>query len=63
MDVAERHREHLGRWFYDCSPEMHKGLGDMFVADPRFAANYEQVAEGLAVYVRDALHANAERRS
>jgi DNA-binding transcriptional MerR regulator len=63
MDVAERHREHIGRWFYDCSPEMHRGLGDMYVADPRFAANYEQVAEGLAAYVRDALHANAERRS
>jgi MerR family transcriptional regulator, thiopeptide resistance regulator len=63
MDVAERHREHIGRWFYDCSPEMHKGLGDMYVADPRFAANYERVAEGLAAYVRDALHANAARRS
>jgi DNA-binding transcriptional MerR regulator len=63
MDVAERHREHISRWFYDCSLEIHKGLGDMYVADPRFAANYEQVAEGLAAYVRDAVHANAERRS
>jgi MerR family transcriptional regulator, thiopeptide resistance regulator len=63
MDVAERHRLHITRWFYDCSPETHKELGDMYVADPRFAANYEQVAEGLAAYVRDAVHANAERLS
>ncbi|GII51867.1 HTH-type transcriptional activator TipA [Planotetraspora thailandica] len=62
MDVAERHRLHITRWFYDCSPEMHKGLGDMYVADPRFAVHYEKVAEGLAVYVRDAVHANAGRR-
>ncbi|GAA4585049.1 MerR family transcriptional regulator [Planotetraspora phitsanulokensis] len=63
MDVAERHREHISRWFYNCSLEMHRGLSDMYVADPRFAANYEQVAEGLAAYIRDAVHANAERRS
>lgn len=42
---------------------MHEGLGDMYVADPRFAATYEGVAEGLARYVRDAIHANAARRS
>ncbi|MEZ0070964.1 MerR family transcriptional regulator [Planotetraspora sp. GP83] len=63
VEAAERHREHISRWFYDCSYEIHKGLGDMYVADPRFAANYETVAEGLAAYVRDAIHANADRRA
>lgn len=63
VDVAERHRAHISRWFYDCSFEIHKGLGDMYVADPRFAANYEVVAEGLARFIRDAMHANAARRS
>ncbi|MBO3749729.1 MerR family transcriptional regulator [Streptosporangiaceae bacterium NEAU-GS5] len=61
MDAAEAHRAHIGRWFYDCSPQIHRGLGDMYVADPRFAANYETVATGLAQYVRDAIHANADR--
>src|SRR5258706_12759661 len=41
MDLAEEHRAHLGRWFYDCSYDMHRGLGDMYVADPRFTANYD----------------------
>jgi MerR family transcriptional regulator, thiopeptide resistance regulator len=63
MEVAERHRQQISRWFYDCSYEIHKGLGDMYVADPRFAANYETVAEGLSQYIRDAIHANAARHA
>jgi hypothetical protein len=36
---------------------MHRGLGDMYVSDPRFTANYDRIAPGLAQYVRDAIHA------
>jgi hypothetical protein len=61
MDAAETHRQHISRWFYDCSPEMHRGLGDMYVADERFAASYEPIAPGLAAYIRDAIAANAGR--
>ncbi len=63
MDAAERHRAHISRWFYDCGYEIHKGLGELYVSDPRFTANYESTAVGLAQYVRDAIHANAGRRS
>ncbi len=59
-DLAERHRAHIERWFYPCGYAMHRGLGDMYVADPRFAAGYEEVSPGLAGYVRDAIHANAD---
>ena len=62
MDVAEDHRQHIGRWFYDCPPGMHAGLGRMYVEDERFAAHYEQIAPGLAQYVSTAVQANAERR-
>lgn len=61
MDAVEEHRTHISRWFYDCSPEMHRGLGDMYVSDPRFTETYEQEAPGLAQYARDAMHANADR--
>ena len=61
MDVAERHRQHIERWYYPCSHTMHVGLGKMYVADPRFAQNYEQVRPGLAAYMRDAIAANARR--
>lgn len=61
MDLAEAHRAHIGRWFYDCPPALHRGLGEMYVADPRFAEHYEAIAAGLAAYVRDAVVANADR--
>ena len=48
--LVEAHRAHIDRWFYPCSVEMHKALGMMYVADPRFAANLDKT--GLAVPVR-----------
>jgi DNA-binding transcriptional MerR regulator len=58
--VAERHRQHMTRWFYPVSPQMHRNLAEMYVADPRFTAHYERVAAGLAEYVRAAINANAD---
>ena len=62
MAAAERHRLHIDRWFYPCSYEMQAGLADMYVADPRFAAHYNDRAPGLAAYVHDAILANAVDR-
>lgn len=61
MDAAEAHRAHIERWFYDLDHAFHRTLADMYVADPRFTATYEDLAPGLAAYVRDAIHANADR--
>ncbi|MHB1474529.1 MAG: TipAS antibiotic-recognition domain-containing protein [Dermatophilaceae bacterium] len=61
MDAAEAHRLHIHSRFYDLTPEFHRGLGDMYLADPRFTKTYEDKAPGLAQYVRDAIHANADR--
>lgn len=41
--------------FYDCSYEMYRNLGKMYVADPRFTANYEKVKSGLAQFMCDAI--------
>ncbi len=62
MDAAEAHRQHINRWFYDCSPQMHRGLGEMYVSDPRFASVYENLATGLAAYLCAAISANTERQ-
>lgn len=61
MDAAEAHRQHIDRWFYACSYPMHRGLADMYISDARFTKSYEDMAPGLAQYVRDAIHANADR--
>lgn len=58
--LAERHREHISRWFYPCSPQMHRGLAEMYIADERFTSTYERQAEGLAAYFHDAIVANAD---
>jgi MerR family transcriptional regulator, thiopeptide resistance regulator len=61
MDLAERHRVHISRWFYECSAEAHRRLGQLYVGDRRFAKHFEELAPGLARFVRDAIVANAER--
>jgi len=61
MDLAEQHRLQIDRRFYPCSQEMHVGLGQMYVTDPRFMQNYEKVRAGLAQYMYDAIRANAAR--
>jgi MerR family transcriptional regulator, thiopeptide resistance regulator len=63
MDGAEEHRQHISRWFYDCSYEIHVALGQMYVDDPRFKATYEAIAPGLAAYLNDAIRANAARHA
>jgi hypothetical protein len=55
--AARSHGEHISRWFYDLTEEVHLGLGDMYVADDRFRRNYDDVAPGLAEYLRDAIRA------
>ena len=54
---AHAHRAHLDKWFYPCSAEMHCALADMYIADPRFTAHYDELAPGFAQYVHDAIWA------
>ena len=55
--MAERHRGHISKWFYPCSPEIHAGLGVMYVADPRFTKNIDKARPGLARYMSEAIAA------
>lgn len=43
------------------SAEAFAGLGQMYVDDPRFTANYDAHREGTAVFVRDAMRVYADR--
>jgi DNA-binding transcriptional MerR regulator len=62
MDLAERHRAHITRWYYDCTTEIHRGLGRLYVDDERFTAAIDAHREGLSAYLRDAFAANADRQ-
>ena len=59
LAVADEHRAHITRWFYDCSIEIHTGLGQMYVADERFRNSINKAGEGLAEYMSAAIAANA----
>ncbi|MDA0564726.1 MerR family transcriptional regulator [Streptomonospora sp. S1-112] len=57
--LAERHRALLSTYF-DCTHAMHACIGTMFATDPGFAEHYDGVAPGMAAWLRDTIHANAE---
>ncbi len=62
MDIAERHRQAIDRWFYPCSSERHCGLADMYEADQRFQENIDKHgAPGLTTFLSAAIRANAKR--
>ncbi|MDZ4168770.1 MAG: TipAS antibiotic-recognition domain-containing protein [Coriobacteriia bacterium] len=61
MDAAEAARLQIDAWFYPCSREMHCGLAEMYIADARLTAHYEDHRQGLAVWFHDAILANAVR--
>ncbi|MBT2421730.1 MerR family transcriptional regulator [Streptomyces sp. ISL-22] len=63
MDLAEEHRRHIGTWYFECPYEMHKYLGEMYVADERFKAYYDSMREGLAEHLKEAILANAARHT
>jgi hypothetical protein len=61
MDIAERHRLFIDRWFYPCTFAMHAGLADGYEADSRFAENIDKFGAGLTPFLSAALRANARR--
>ena len=61
MDVAERHRRSIERWFYPCGTDMHANLADLWEADARFAASIDAHGAGLTPYLAAAVRANARR--
>jgi len=61
MAAAEAHRQHISRWFYECTYEIHHGLTEMYVSDERFRSHYDTQTPGLADFIREAALANAER--
>ena len=63
MDAAEAHKRHIEERFYDLDHAFHRCLGDTYVDDERWRATYDAVQPGLAQYVRDAIHANADRHA
>lgn len=61
MNVAERHRLSIDRWFYPCSHFMHGGLASMYESDERFSQSIDKHGEGLTGFLVAAIRANGAR--
>ena len=61
MDIAERHRMCIDRWFYPCSHGMHRGLASMYESDDRFRQSIDKHGDGLTSFLGEAIRANAAR--
>lgn len=56
QDAVASIQQWITKNFYDCTPEIFRGLGDLYVMDERFTANIDKHKEGLAVFLREAMH-------
>ncbi|MDR1663931.1 MAG: TipAS antibiotic-recognition domain-containing protein [Clostridiales bacterium] len=54
--ACDLHRQWLTIFYPKYSKEYHRGLGEMYVADERFRANYEKLAPGSTEFLRDAIN-------
>jgi DNA-binding transcriptional MerR regulator len=58
-DLAQKACELHKRWlcyFWDSyTKDMHRGIAQMYVDDPRFSAYYDKIVPGCAVFLRDAI--------
>ena len=61
MEIAERHRLSIDRWFYPCSHSMHCGLASMYESDDRFRQTIDRHGQGLTSFLAEAIRANAAR--
>lgn len=57
----QRHHRQINDRFYTCTPEMYRGLGDLYVQDPRFTARYEEIKPGMARFMQAAIQAYCDR--
>ncbi|GGE59548.1 MerR family transcriptional regulator [Priestia taiwanensis] len=56
QSLISEYRQYITDNFYDCTVEIFRGLGDLYVHDPRFTKNIDKVQTGLSEFLREAMH-------
>ena len=57
QELVKKLQNHISENYYLCTDEILAGLGQMYVADERFAKNIDTCAEGTAQFVAEAISA------
>ena len=53
--ACELHKRWLCYFWSNYSKEAHIGISQMYIDDERFAAHYDKIAKGCAMFLRDAI--------
>ncbi|MBD5637867.1 MerR family transcriptional regulator [Clostridium botulinum] len=56
QEAIHQFRQHISKNFYDCTPEIFKGLGEIYVNDERFTDNIDKYKVGLSKFLREAIN-------
>lgn len=54
-------RNHISTYFYECTPDIFRGLGDLYTADQRFTENIDRYGKGLSAFLREAIIVYCEK--
>lgn len=54
-DLVAELQSHITKNYYECTDEIFKGLGSLYVCDQRFTDNIDSIREGLAQFTKDAI--------
>lgn len=55
QELVKEKRQYITDNFYNCTPEIFRGLGELYVYDERFTANIDKYKSGLAKFLSEAI--------
>ncbi|GAA0181506.1 MerR family transcriptional regulator [Clostridium sediminicola] len=55
QNYVKEWKNHITKYFYNCTKEILAGLGQMYIADERFTKNIDKYGEGLAEFMSKAI--------
>ena len=59
--LVKKLQSYITEHYYHCTNEILAGLGQMYVADPRFQNNIDQHATGTAAFIREAIEIHCRK--
>ncbi|MGP4076680.1 MerR family transcriptional regulator [Halobacillus sp. K22] len=59
--LIDEKRKHISKYFYECHLDIFRGLADMYVSDPRFTKNIDQMKAGYADFLQRAMYIYCNR--
>ncbi|WP_372370179.1 MerR family transcriptional regulator [Candidatus Uabimicrobium sp. HlEnr_7] len=59
--TVEQLQNSFNKYFYECTTEIFRGLGKMYVSDRRFAVYFENIHPDLAIFLNEAITIYCEK--